>query len=171
MEEFARNAKVASLKLQNFSTDEKNRILDAVYLRLLESKTKVLASNELDLTTQKDLISKQLLARLDLRNKYDYLLRGIKDVISLPDPNGRVLMAKELDAGLELFKVTCPVGVILIIFEARPEVVVQISSLAIKSGNAVILKGGKEALHSNLALFECVQEGLDSVFPGSGFFL
>ena len=170
MEEFARKAKVASLKLQNFSTDEKNRILDAVYLSLIESKTKVLASNELDLTTQKDLISKQLLSRLDLRNKYDSLLQGIKDVISLPDPNGRVLMAKELDVGLELFKVTCPVGVILIIFEARPEVVVQISSLAIKSGNAVILKGGKEALNSNLALFKCVQEGLDSVFPGSGFF-
>ncbi len=76
-------------------------------------------------------------------------------------------LATQLDEGLELFRVTCPLGVILVIFEARPEVVIQISALAIKSGNAVILKGGKEARNSNDALVNVIRRALDTFPSGS----
>ena len=72
-----------------------------------------------------------------------------ESVASLPDPCGKLMQAIRLDEGLDLHQVSCPIGVILVIFESRPDVVIQISALAIKSGNAVILKGGKEASHSN----------------------
>lgn len=108
-------------------------------------------------------ISAQLYKRLGMAQKFDSLLSGVLDVMNLPDPNNKVLLSKELATGLELFKVSCPVGVLLIIFEARPEVVVQISCLAIKSGNAVILKGGKEAAYSNLILYEIIQNAISKV--------
>lgn len=85
-------------------------------------------------------MSGSLLKRLDLNkgDKWDSMLQGIIDVADLPDPNGTVSYASELDDGLELYRVSCPIGVLLVIFEARPEVVVNIASLAIKSGNAFI---------------------------------
>lgn len=82
-------------------------------------------------------MSSSLLKRLDLESssdKYDSMLQGIVDVDSLPDPTGQVTYAKTLDDGLELHRVTCPIGVLLVIFEARPEVIVNITALAIKSG-------------------------------------
>jgi hypothetical protein len=82
-------------------------------------------------------MSSSLLKRLDLESssdKYDSMLQGILDVDSLPDPTGQVTYAKTLDQGLELYRVTCPIGVLLVIFEARPEVIVNITALAIKSG-------------------------------------
>lgn len=91
------------------------------------------------------------------------MLQGVLDVDRLEDPTGRVTLANKLDDGLELYRVTCPVGVLLIIFEARPEVVVQISTLALKSGNAVILKGGREAHHSNAALQKSLQTALEKL--------
>lgn len=94
-------------------------------------------------------------SRLSLQNKekMNGLLKGIDDVISkFSDPVGKVLFAKKLDDGLNLYKVACPIGVLCVIFESRPEAVVQIASLTIKSGNALILKGGKEAAKSNQIL-------------------
>ena len=165
MDKLAQDAKQAALKMQTLTTSEKNSILDAIHNNLLSNKSEILAQNQLDLDIQKDLISKQFLSRLDLSKKYDTLLQGIKDVVKLQDPNSKILMSRELDTGLELYKVSCPVGVILIIFESRPEVVVQISSLAIKSGNAVILKGGKEARNSNLILYASIKRGLEKIDP------
>jgi glutamate-5-semialdehyde dehydrogenase len=82
------------------------------------------------------------------------LVAGVEQVAALEDPLGRVTLATELDEGLELCRVTCPIGVVGVVFESRPDALVQIASLAIKSGNAVLLKGGREAEHSNRALFE-----------------
>lgn len=81
-------------------------------------------------------MSSSLVSRLDLTkgNKWESMLQGVSDVAALPDPTGLVTYASELDAGLELYRVSCPIGVLLVIFEARPEVVVNIASLAIKSG-------------------------------------
>ena len=81
-------------------------------------------------------MSSSLLKRLDLNaaDKWDSMLQGVMDVAELPDPNGKVTYASELDDDLELYRVSCPIGVLLVIFEARPEVVVNIASLAIKSG-------------------------------------
>ena len=92
--------------------------------------------------------------------KFDGLLAGIDGVISLPDPLTRVSMARRLDEGLDLYRVSCPIGVLCVIFEARPDAAVQIAALAIKSANAVILKGGSEAIESNTALIAAIQEGL-----------
>lgn len=125
-------------------------------------------------------MSKSLLARLDLGrgDKWNSMLQGVIDVAALPDPTGTVTYATELDDGLELYRVSCPIGVLLVIFEARPEVVVNIASLAIKSGsnpfwcisqstvltslsgNAAILKGGKESNRTTKLLSEAIQAGL-----------
>lgn len=125
-------------------------------------------------------MSESLLKRLDLArgDKWDSMLQGISDVANLPDPNGKVTYASELDDGLELYRVSCPIGVLLVIFEARPEVVVNIAALAIKSGivlsnesyeqksdlhhqgNAAILKGGKESNATTKLLAKAISAGL-----------
>jgi glutamate-5-semialdehyde dehydrogenase len=124
-------------------------------------------------------MSESIFKRLDLNkgDKWDAMLKGLEDVANLPDPTGKVTYAKELDDGLELYRVSCPIGVLLVIFEARPEVVVNIASLAIKSGkttvsffepsltehisgNAAILKGGKESAHTATELTKAIQSGL-----------
>lgn len=104
------------------------------------------------------------LQRLNLEGaKFDTLLAGLSDVKGLRDPINQVTLARELDGdGLKLYQVTCPIGVICVIFEARPEAVVQIASLAIKSANAVVLKGGKEAAHSNAVLVEALRAALET---------
>jgi len=81
-------------------------------------------------------------------------------LLHLPDPAGKIIQATRLDEGLDLYRVSCPIGVILVIFESRPDVVIQISALALKSGNAVILKGGKEAQNSNRVLAKLIRNTL-----------
>ncbi|HLU47501.1 MAG TPA: glutamate-5-semialdehyde dehydrogenase, partial [Planctomycetota bacterium] len=113
-------------------------------------------------------LSLALWKRLDLEGaKFDALLAGIDDVRRLDDPVGKVTLARRLDEGLDLYRVTCPLGVIGVIFEARPDAAVQISVLGLKSSNAVILKGGSEASRTNRALVECMRSALadDSVVP------
>lgn len=107
-------------------------------------------------------MSSSLLKRLDLTkgDKWDSMLQGVIDVSELPDPTGVVSYANELDDGLELYRVSCPIGVLLVIFEARPEVVVNIAALAIKSGNAAILKGGKESNETSRLLSQAIQTAL-----------
>ncbi|KAI8893419.1 Aldehyde/histidinol dehydrogenase [Globomyces pollinis-pini] len=158
--QLAKQSKIASLTTQSIGNNEKSLALQSIHQLLAERKDIIIKENQKDLSDAKGGISQQLYKRLDLQNKFDSLLQGVLDVNSLDDPTAKVTLAKQLDDDLELYRVTCPVGVLLIIFEARPEVVVQISCLAIKSGNAVILKGGKEAAHSNKILFETIQEAL-----------
>jgi glutamate-5-semialdehyde dehydrogenase len=107
-------------------------------------------------------LSQSVLKRLDLSRpgKYEDMLKGILDVRDLPDPIGKVDLRTRLDEGLELERVSCPIGVLLIIFEARPEVIANISALAIKSGNAAILKGGKESSHSFEAIARVISKAL-----------
>src|SRR4051812_21892132 len=107
-------------------------------------------------------MSESLLNRLDLgrSDKWESMLQGIDNVASLPDPTGVVTYATEMDDGLELYRVSCPIGVLLVIFEARPEVVVNIAALAVKSGNAAILKGGKESNRTTLLLSNAISAGL-----------
>jgi glutamate-5-semialdehyde dehydrogenase len=93
-------------------------------------------------------------------DKYDSMLQGVLDVAALEDPMGKITLARHLDTGLDLYRVSCPVGVILVIFEARPEVIANISALAIKSGNSAILKGGKESLKTFTAMSKIVTNAL-----------
>lgn len=150
-------AKKASIKLATAATAEKNKALNKIASALEKNKEKIIQENKKDIKEAKN-ISKSLIKRLKLDEiKLDELIDGIKDLIKLEDPVGKTLEAKELDKDLELFKVTCPIGVIGVIFESRPDALVQIATLCLKSGNAVILKGGKEAKHSNKILFEIIK--------------
>ncbi|KAF8245223.1 gamma-glutamyl phosphate reductase [Wilcoxina mikolae CBS 423.85] len=103
------------------------------------------------------------------QSKWDGMLEGILDVRNLEDPVGKVTLATKLDDGLDLYRLTCPIGVLLVIFEARPEVIANITALALKSGNAVIMKGGKESVNSFAAIARVVSEALatTSIPPGA----
>ena len=168
----AKEAKEAALRLAVLSSDIKNNALLAVADALEIRKKDIFKANMADLTASEKLvatgkITKSTFNRLKLdENKMRDMIQGVRDVAKLPDPINRKLWAMELDDGLDLFKVSCPIGVIGVIFEARPDVIAQISALAIKSANAVILKGGKEAVNTNKVIFEIIISALRSVgFP------
>ncbi|KAJ8694726.1 glutamate-5-semialdehyde dehydrogenase [Pleurotus ostreatus] len=163
----ARAAKSAFDKSQLISASERIDALCEIKNQLESMKDAVLAANAEDLRAAREEVdagrmSESLLKRLDLGrgDKWDSMLQGISDVANLPDPNGKVTYASELDDGLELYRVSCPIGVLLVIFEARPEVVVNIAALAIKSGNAAILKGGKESNGTTKLLAQAIAAGL-----------
>ncbi|TFK51897.1 gamma-glutamyl phosphate reductase [Heliocybe sulcata] len=146
---------------------ERVTALQEIKKELEASKDAILAANQKDIELAQvevdaGRMSGSLLKRLDLNkgDKWDSMLQGVTDVASLPDPTGRVTYASELDDDLELYRITCPIGVLLVIFEARPEVVVNIAALAIKSGNAAILKGGKESSNTASLLSQAIQRAL-----------
>lgn len=171
--EIATNAKQAALKLANLSTEIKNAALEAVANALETNRQKIMDANSQDLTDSKTLVesgelSQAVFNRLKLdENKMNSMIAGVRDLIKLEDPINKCLLARELDNGLNLYKISCPIGVLGIIFEARPDVIAQISALAIKSANAVILKGGKEAANTNKAIFETITNALNTIdkFP------
>lgn len=171
MEEVARRARLAALKLATLSTIAKDQALEAMREVLLERRDEILAANrddkeEAEREVDAGRLTRALYRRISLEgSKYDGLLAGIEGVRRLPDPVGRVTLATRLDEGLDLYRVTCPIGVIGVIFESRPDAAVQISSLALKSSNAVILKGGREAARSNAALVTAFREAFSRV-PG-----
>ncbi|KAJ3745431.1 gamma-glutamyl phosphate reductase [Lentinula detonsa] len=165
--DIASAAKTAFQEAQLISSYERVVALHEIRKSLEASKTEILLANEEDLKAAETEvkagnISGALLKRLDLNrgDKWDSMLQGILDVAGLPDPTGNVSYASELDDELELYRVACPIGVLLVIFEARPEVVVNIASLAIKSGNAAILKGGKESNRTTTLLAKAISAGL-----------
>jgi len=160
----AKAARAAALQLANIPTDIKNTALHRAASAVLENRELVLNANAKDVELAEGLrrrgkLSKAFVERLKLNeHKLKDIARMVESVAKLEDPIGKTLYSMELDENLELYKVSCPIGVIGAIFEARPDVLPQISSLCLKSGNAVILKGGKEAKHSNEALFELMRE-------------
>src|SRR5256885_1345799 len=151
----AKLARAASRKLALLSEAARNRILEKAAARLEENSVAILAANEKDVRAAKELmrtgkISATMLARLRVtETSVREMAEKVRGVARLPDPLGRRLMATELDAGLVLTRETCPLGVVAVVFESRPDVVPQVASLALKSGNAILLKGGTEAAHSN----------------------
>lgn len=166
--DLAKNAKQASKKLATLSTDIKNKALLAIAEALDANKSKIFEANKLDLQEAEGKISKSVFNRLKLdENKMRDMIQGVVDVYELEDPIGKILLQRSLNTGLILTKKSCPIGVLGIIFEARPDVISQISALAIKSSNAVILKGGKESINTNKAIMQIIQDALCSVedFP------
>lgn len=168
-----KKACLAKAELFNLDTKIKNDVLLNIAKNIENNKEKIFAANKKDLENAEKMIEEGKLTqatfgRLKLDdNKMRDMIQGIYDVIKLDDPSNKVLWARELDENLVLKKVTCPIGLIGIIFEARPDVISQITSLAIKSGNAVILKGGKEADNTNKAIYEIIKEAVSKVeeFP------
>lgn len=153
-------AKSASIKLAGVSGEVKNKALETVIRKLDDNRIRIAAANLADIEqSQKENLGAPLLKRL----KFDYTkineaISGLKSIIALPDPVGVTQTATELDAGLELYKVTCPIGVIGIVFESRPDALVQISCLCLKSGNAVLMKGGSEAANTNRILADLINQ-------------
>ena len=153
--EIAKAAKDASLKIADLKTEIKNTALNKIADMFEIHKAEIFEANKEDLSEAESLvangeITKSTFNRLKLdENKMRDMIQGVRDIANLDDPIGKNLFVRELDDGLTLSKVSCPIGVLGIIFEARPDVISQISSLAIKSSNAVILKGGKESKNTN----------------------
>jgi len=165
----ARMANSAAVKLANATTDEKNQALHRIADLVDTNRERILAANDKDVEvalglTKAGKMSTSLLKRLKLDGaKIDEIIKSVQDVAKLDDPVGKTMSAIELDTGLELFQVSCPIGVIGAIFESRPDVLVQISSLCLKTGNAVMLKGGSEAQNSNEVLFDVVSEAASAI--------
>lgn len=154
----AKQAKNASIALAAVGNDVKNKALYAVAGLLNARKAEIITANQADLEKAKaENLAAPLLKRLKFQeDKINEAVEGINSLISLADPVGVTLNALELDDGLELFKVSCPIGVIGIVFESRPDALVQISSLCLKSGNAVMMKGGREAANTNRVLADII---------------
>jgi glutamate-5-semialdehyde dehydrogenase len=158
MRNLAMNAKAAAIKLSGVPTQQKNHALGLIAEKLYQSRDAIYKANEEDIERS---VAENLAMPLIKRLRFDEkkllsVIEGISSLIKLDDPVGKTLLSTELDEGLELFRVSCPIGVIGIIFESRPDALVQISTLCLKSGNAVLLKGGREAQATNRCLFEAI---------------
>lgn len=168
IEDLAKKAKQASLELAGASTSDKNDALQAI-ARGLESNRKILLEeNQKDIdAAEENGLSEAMVDRLRLTHeRIDGMVQGLRQLISLPDPVGLVIEEKKRPNGLSIQKVRTPIGVIGIIYESRPNVTIDCAGLCLKSGNASILRGGKESLHSNRALASVIGQALaDSPIP------
>ena len=164
MTEMLKAAKAAKVQVSCLTTDQKNAALEAMADALLKNEKKILAANALDLEKAKGTVSTVMLDRLLLDSKrIAGMAKGIRDVVSLPDPVGLLLDEHIREDGLKIQKVSVPMGVIAIIYESRPNVTSDAAALALKSGNVCILRGGKEAFRSANAIVDALKEGLRAV--------
>lgn len=164
-------AKAASIQLAAVVPQVKNRALAEIAKNLKLRSEQIIAANEEDLAkAAADNCAAPLLKRLKFdESKINEVCGGIDALIGLDEPVGQTLSAMELDKGLELYKVTCPIGVVGVIFESRPDALVQISTLCLKSSNAVILKGGAEAARTNRILADIIAASSQSVGVPAGW--
>ncbi|MHC4228023.1 MAG: glutamate-5-semialdehyde dehydrogenase [Planctomycetota bacterium] len=169
--EVASAAKSASIRLAAVNTDTKNEALAQISGALKHNSDRIVSANTEDLSTaRQDKLAAPLLKRLKFdQDKIAQVIAGIESLIKLDNPVGRKLTATELDTGLELYKVSCPIGVIGVVFESRPDALVQISTLCLKSGNSVLLKGGSEAARTNKILAEIIAEAGDKAGLPTGW--
>ena len=163
--EIGKRVKNASVEIATASTDDKNKILKAIADALRENCDEILKANALDLENGRNNgMSEALLDRLMLnKDRVEGMARGVEGVISLPDPVGKILWETERPNGLKIQRVSSPLGVIGIIYEARPNVTSDAAALAIKSGNSAILRGGKEAFNSNSAIMDIMRNAVEDV--------
>ena len=168
MKEIAKKVKSDSFILMASSNEMRNNCLENIINNLNKDREHILLENQKDVENAKAKnISASILSRLVFdEHKLDTVIAGIRDLIKMEDPIGKITLKRELDTGLTLIRTSTPIGVIGIIFEARPDALVQIASLCIKSANAAILKGGSEARLTNKALFESIHAAItDSGLP------
>ena len=162
MQTVGQQARQASRVLASASTQTKNTALSAIYTALENSETAILAANQMDMTKGRNHhLDSALLDRLELTpTRFNGMLEGLKDVINLVDPIGEITDLAYRPSGIQLGKMRVPLGVVGMIYESRPNVTLEAASLALKSGNAIILRGGSEAFESNQAIAEAIQHGL-----------
>ena len=164
LEQICQGAKAASQKLATLGTNEKNRALTAVASALVAASADIIAANKEDLENgKKNHMPEGLLDRLMLNEaRIAQIAEGLQQVAALDDPIGEVLSMKKRPNGLMIGKKRVPLGVVGMIYEARPNVTVDAFGLCFKTGNAVILKGGSDAIHSNIAIVRVLQDALDA---------
>jgi len=162
MEVLGKQARSASSVLAHVSSDQKNAILEKIAVQLEIETPAILAANAIDHTAGRENgLSEALLDRLMLNEKrMQTVVADLRSVISLPDPVGETFDELTQSNGLMMHKKRVPMGVLGVIYESRPNVTVDVAGLALKSGNCVILRGGKETIHSNKALVEAIQRGM-----------
>ena len=161
VQEMLAASKAAAPTLARASNEQKNLAITAIAELLEKASEKVIAANDLDMKNSQNKLSASLLDRLKLtEQRIKSLAAAVREVAQLPDPTGRTLEEKTLPNGLQLQKLSVPLGVIGCIYEARPNVTVDIAAIAIKSGNAVALRGGSAAENTNRVLIEVIQAGL-----------
>ena len=162
MQTVGKQARQASRFLAGASTLQKNNALSAIYTALQNSQPQILAANKVDMDKgHANNLDSALLDRLELNPKrFVSMLDGLKDVIGLIDPIGEITDLAYRPTGIQIGKMRVPLGVVGMIYESRPNVTLEAASLALKSGNAIILRGGSEAIHSNQAIAEAIQHGL-----------
>ena len=157
----AERARAAALRLQTSSDAERAAAARAMAAALDAARARILAANAEDVAAATEL-PEALRARLKLTpEKLAQTLEGVRQVAALPDPVGRTLRATLLDDGLRLFQVTVPLGVVACVFESRPDASIQIPALTLRSGNAVLLKGGSEAERTNTAIVDALREAIE----------
>lgn len=167
MEQAARSAREAGRRLRTMPASLRDAALRAIARRIGDHRAEIRAANDRDLRRARaGGIPQPLIQRLGLSNaKMAAIDASLQEVAAAPDPLRQVQVARQLDEGLTLTRMTVPIGVLGVIFESRPDALVQIASLCIKSGNAAILKGGSEAAESNRALFDCMAAALAATDP------
>lgn len=166
--DFAKSAKAACIELSIIDAGTKNKALKNIKSALLSNSEMIIQANKKDIENAvKQGLASPLLKRLKFdTSKIKDVCQGIDSLIDIDDPVGKTLSAMQLDDGLELYKVSCPIGVIGVVFESRPDALVQISTLCLKSSNAVMLKGGSEAANTNTALAQIInQAAVDAGLP------
>ncbi len=163
MIELAKKAKKASIYLAAATAVQRNKALQYICDGLNKNWDSIKKANEVDVRlAQEEKLDAALLGRLHYNNKKkSENIEGIQSLITLNDPIGHIQLARELTPGLNLYRVACPIGVIGVIFESRPDALVQIASLCLKSGNSVLLKGGSEAKETNRALYNTIKAAGD----------
>lgn len=173
-----KSAKDVSRILATVSTATKNEALEAMAETLDSHRMEILDANSKDMASAKAMladgkITEQMVKRLKVDDdKISGMIDGIKDVIKLDDPVGKTISALELDDGLNLYQISCPIGMLGVIFESRPDVVPQIMSLCLKSGNSVAFKGGSEAAETIKVLFDLLTEAVGrNGIPAEAFVL
>ena len=170
MKRIAKSAKEASYALPRLSNDERNAVLESMAKRLIQNTPKILKANQKDIqNAQKAKLAPALVGRLKLdETKLKKVAAGLIEIAKLPDPLGRLLESVKRPNGLIIQKVSVPIGVILIIYESRPNVTADCAGLCLKSGNSVILRGGKEAFESNQAIHQALVGALKEYKVPSG---
>lgn len=161
----AREARAAAWELAACSLEKRNAALTAMAETLLEDREDIFRANREDLQrAREEGLAAPLVKRLGFgEEKLNAVVEGLRALCALPDPIGQTTLSRELTPGLNLYRVTCPIGVIGVIFESRPDALIQIASLCLKSGNAALLKGGREALGTNRALHASLRRALERV--------
>ncbi|HNL36181.1 MAG TPA: glutamate-5-semialdehyde dehydrogenase [Agitococcus sp.] len=164
MQQLGQDARSASRVIARATTREKNAALQAIYQSLQANQEKVLAANAQDMAKGRASgLDAALLDRLELTpSRFAGMLEGLEQVIALTDPIGVITDLAYRPSGIQVGKMRVPLGVIGIIYESRPNVTLEAAALCLKSGNATILRGGSEAINSNNAIAECIQQGLVS---------